>query len=308
MTVDPTAPLRGGIDLSALAARGATTAAGTAAASSGAVIVEMTEANFEEIAERSSQVPVIVNLHAAVSQPSIDLTALIEKMAGEYAGRFVLANCDVQAHPAVAQAFQAQAVPAVVALIAGRPAPLFQGTATREQLVEVIDQVLAIAVESGIVGTATGDETKAEDAAPPPPPPLPPLHQEAFDAIERNDLDAAAAAYRSAITQNPRDSDARAGLAQVGLMQRTAGADLQAARKAAADAPEDPGVQMAVADLDVLGGKVEDAFVRLVDLIRTLPADAREPVRLRLVDLFEIVGAADPRVVDARRALAAVLF
>ena len=310
MTQMPDAPLRGGVDLAALAAakdaeKRATERGG------GAVIVELTDANAQQVIEESARVPVIVALCAAEAPACAELMPTLEKVAGDYAGRFLLATCDVQAHPTIAQAFQVASVPAVLALIGARPAPLFQGSASEEQLRDVIDQVLALAVQQGITGLAEpiGAAQGAPDAAAEPEQePLPPLHQEAFDAIERDDLDAAKAAYERAITENPKDADARAGLAQVGLMARMRDADLDAVRKAAADAPDDIDAQLAVADLDVSGGQVADAFARLIDVIRVNAGDERERVRLRLVELFDVVGADDPRVIDARRALSAALF
>ena len=139
-------------------------------------------------------------------------------------------------------------------------------------------------------------------------PELPPLHQEAFDAIERDDLDAAVEAYAKALAQNPADDEAAVGLAQVKLMQRTAGVDQQAARAAAAAAPTDIAAQMLVADCDVLGGHVEDAFVRLIDVVRVTEGDERDTVREHLVELFSVVGAHDERVQKARRSLMSALF
>jgi putative thioredoxin len=101
---------------------------------------------------------------------------------------------------------------------------------------------------------------------------------------------------------------ARAGQAQVGLLTRTHEVDLAGARAAAAADAGDLTAQLLVADLDVLGGNVEDAFARLIDLVRTTAGDERERVRLRLIDLFEVVGGDDPRVAPARRALANALY
>ena len=144
--------------------------------------------------------------------------------------------------------------------------------------------------------------------APEPEPELPPLHQEAFDAIERDDLDAAVAAYQKAIKQDPRDHLAAAGLAQVGLLRRTRDLDLQATREAAAARPTDLAAQLDVADMDMLGGKVEDAFGRLLDLLPGASAEDKETLRLRLVDYFEILGPTDPRVGKARQLLAINLY
>lgn len=309
MTENPAAPLRGGIDLAALAA--AKDADKRAAErGGGAVIVELTDANAQQVIEESARVPVIVALCAAEAPACAELMPVLEKVAADYSGRFLLATCDVQGQPAIAQAFQVTSVPAVLALIGARPAPLFQGAASEEQLKDVIDQVLALAVQQGITGLAEPVDAPAADQveAEPEPEPLPPLHQEAYDAIERDDFDAAASAYERALTENPKDADARAGLAQVGLMSRMRDADLNVVRKAAADAPDDIDAQLAVADLDVVGGQVEDAFARLIDVIRVAAGEDRERVRLRLVELFDVVGADDQRVADARRALSAALF
>ena len=291
----------GGIDLSSLAKKNAS----TPAAGAGAFTVHVDTESFNSIVEESARVPVIVALCAEVSEPCKELVPMLEEIADAKAGQFLLAIVDVQANPEIAQSFQVQAVPSVVALIGGRPAPLFQGTATREQLEDIIGQVLELAAQTGVTGSA---EPQAVEAEPPAEEPLPPLHQQAFDAIEAGDLDAADAAYRKAIAENPKDADAKAGLAQVGLLSRTKDADLAAVRKAAADAPEDIDAQLAVADLDVTGGQVGDAFARLLDLIRSNAGDDRERVRSRLLELFDVVGADDPRVAAARRDLSLALF
>ena len=137
---------------------------------------------------------------------------------------------------------------------------------------------------------------------------MPPLHAEAFAAIESGDYAAAISAYERALAENPRDADARAGLAQVRLLSRVQDADLQAARAAAAAAPTDVDAQLLVADLDLAGGHVEDAFDRLLDLFAALPDDDRAPVRERLLELFGIVGDDDPRVIRSRSRLASLLF
>ncbi len=148
----------------------------------------------------------------------------------------------------------------------------------------------------------------APEAAPDAPPPLPPLHEEAFDAIERGDLAAAAAAYTKALAQNPGDEMAKAGLAQVQLLQRTAGVDPVAARAAAERAPADPAAQIVAADIDLLDGAVDQAFSRLVETVRQTAGEDRNAARAHLVELFTVVGSDDERVAKARRALTAALF
>jgi putative thioredoxin len=148
----------------------------------------------------------------------------------------------------------------------------------------------------------------ADAPAEPDEPPLPPRHQEAYDAIQRDDLAAAAAAYSAALTENPRDEMARAGLAQVELMRRTTGVDPEAARTAADADPADVEAQLLAADLDLLADHVDEAFARLVGLVRQTAGPDRERARLRLLDLFTVVGDTDPSVVRARRDLTNALY
>jgi len=302
MTVPPTPPsMRGAIDLAALAAKNRRAEQGPAAP--GAIDVD--EESLQALALRSRDAPVLIAFVSVSSPASEELASRLAAQVPGYGGAFILGVCDIDAQPAIAQAFQIQAVPAVMALIGGRPAPLFQGSASDEQIREVLDQVLDVARQTGMGLPEAADRTP--DVAPAPEA-LPPLHQEAFDAIEREDYDAAMAAYDKALRENPKDADARAGRAQVRLVARTLHADLVASRAAAAAAPTDFDAQCAVADLDVLGGKVEDAFARLIDLVRLTSGDDRDAARERLVELFDVVGGDDERVLAARRALASALF
>ncbi|MDM8086334.1 tetratricopeptide repeat protein [Cellulomonas cellasea] len=306
----PPLDVRGAIDLSSLA-RPSTPPPGSPGGppAAGAYTVDVDEAGFPALVQSSTQYPVVVLLWAAWSEVSTALARDLGALAAEYAGRFLLARIDVEASPQVAQAFQVQSVPTVVAVLAGQPLPLFQGAQPIEQVRAVLEQVLAAAAANGITGSApTSEQAPADAPADEEEPPLPPLHQAAFDAIERDDLAAAQEAYTQALQENPRDDMARAGLAQVGLLERTRDADLAGARAAAAARQSDVEAQLLVADLDVLGGKVEDAFARLIDVVRATAGEEREAVRQRLIDLFEVVGGDDPRVVAARRALANALY
>jgi putative thioredoxin len=270
-------------------------------------VVDVDQATFPDLVQSSTQHPVVVVLWSPRSEASATVAADLASLADEDAGRWLLARIDAEANPQIAQAFQAQSVPTVVAVLAGQPLPLFQGAYPRDQVRAVLDQVLAAAEANGITGRAAPNDADPADE-PEPEPELPPLHQAAYDAIERDDLAAATAAYEQALKENPRDALARAGLAQVGLLDRTRDLDLQASRAAAAADPTDVDAQLAVADLDILGGKVEDAFSRLVDVLRTTFGPDRERVRVRLVDLFEVIGGEDPRVIAARRAMASALY
>lgn len=308
-TPQPRLDVRGAIDLSALhtPAAPAPGEPGGLPEASG-FVVDVTTADFPDVVQSSTSYPVVVLLWSRRSPASLSLARELGSLTEARAGAFLLARVEVDAEPQIAAAFQVQTVPAVVAVLGGQPIPLFQGSAPAGQLGGLVDQVLEAAVANGITGVVPGSPVSATEPEPDLEPPLPPLHQAAYDAIERDDLPAAVTAYEQALRENPRDDLARAGLAQVRLLDRTRDADLQAVRAAAAAAPEDLGAQLAVADLDILGGQVDDAFARLVDLVRSQSGAERETVRVRLVELFDVIGSDDERVKTARRALASALY
>ena len=262
------------------------------------------DATFSQYIELSKTVPVIVDLWATWCEPCKQLSPILERVVTEYAGRMVLVKVDVDANAQLSQAFQAQSIPTIVALIGGKTAPLFQGALPEAQVREVLAQVLSVAAENGVTGSldasADGDVPAEE--------PLSPEHQDAFDAIERGDYAAATTAYQKALANNPQDALAEAGLAQVGLLARLTGTDAEASRVAAAANATDTAAALVVADLDIVGGHVEDAFDRLLTMFPLVDDDAKNEIRLRLLELFAVVGATDPRVVSARLRLTNLLF
>jgi len=311
-TPAPGSVMRGAVDLSSLRNRptppSATPGGGAAAGAPATPLVfDVTDATFGEVLELSRTVPVVVDLWAEWCGPCKQLSPILEKVVTELGGRVVLAKVDVDANPQLAQGFRAQSIPMVVALVAGQPVPLFTGVVPEQQVREVFAQLLQLAAQHGVTGTVPTGEG-APDADEPAEAPLPPLHAEAFAAIEEGDYPRAISAYERALAENPRDAEAAAGLGQVRLLNRVQGADLQQARAAAAAGPTDVEAQFLVADLDLAGGHVDDAFGRLLDLFAALPSEERAPVRARLLELFGIVGDDDARVLRARGRLASLLF
>ncbi len=295
------ANLRGAVDLSSLV-RPPAPAGGAPAAGGGGVVRSASDATFTGILDLSSTVPVIVEFFGQGIEPSLG------GLVAQYGGRVALATVDATANPQLVQAFQVQQVPTVAAVVGGRPIQLFTGMLPEAELRDVIEQVLQLAAQNGVQGSIPVSADDSAEPAEPVEEPLPPHHQEAYDAIAAGDFATAIKEYETAIAQNPRDQLAVAGLAQVSLLARLEGADAATVRAAAASGPDDLPAQLAVADLDVSGGHLEDAFGRLLDLFPTLDAAGKNTVRTRVLEYFEIAGADDPRVIAARRRLTGLLY
>ncbi len=303
-------PLRGAVDLAAVAAAREAQAAAEKRLASGAVpppsavVLDVTEASFQtEVIDRSFQVPVIIDLWAEWCGPCKALSPILERLAEQDAGAWLLAKVDTDAEQRIAAAFQVQSIPSVFAVIKGQPMPLFQGALPEPQVRQFLDEVLRVAAANGVTGRIGGEGTEA-----PPEPEGEPLFDTAYDAIEAGDWDAAEAAYRAILAAHPGDADATAGLGQVALLRRTDGADPVAALAAADAAPDSLEAQSLAADIELLTGRVDEAFARIVDLVRRTSGDERAAAKDHLLGLFALVGDADPRVAKARTALANALF
>jgi putative thioredoxin len=306
----------GAVDLSGLtrpsgpAGQGTPGAGGAPAGGGSSYWLEVTQDNFQPTVEASLTAPVLLVFYSPSRLPeSTQMAADLAQVAEEFEGRFLAGLVDIDAQPAIAQAVQLQTVPFVFAVIDGRPQPLIQDLLTLDNLRTAVNQVMQQLTAQGITGrhqprqaVAAGDVD--EDGEPP----LDPRYAPAQDAVEREDYDGAVAEYEKLIAANPADAEAAAGLAMARLLQRTKDADLDAARAAADADPDDVAAQTLVADLDMLAGRVEEAFDRLVDVVRRTAGDDRNRAREHLLGLFAAVGNDDPRVLKGRQNLASALF
>ena len=301
----PSAPSAGAAGAARTAGAGATTGAVAGeGAVPGPLVVDVDAQNLREVAETSTRVPVVVVLHASRSQVSTDLAGQLQTLAREYAGRFQLARVDVDTAPEVAQALQVAAVPTVVALIAGQPVPLFQGAIPADQLRELLDQLLELAARNGVTGSLAPQAANAEPVEPE----ETEVERAAREALERGDYAAAEEVYDHAIAQSPADDELKVARAQIRMLGRMDGKDPRALL-AAADAPgasvED---QLAGADAALALGDVNVALGRALEAVRSHSGEERETARLRLLELFDIIGSSAPEVTRARRQLATLLF
>ncbi|MGV9265655.1 tetratricopeptide repeat protein [Kitasatospora sp. NPDC003701] len=272
------------------------------------LVIDVTEDTFEtEVVQRSTEVPVVIDFWAEWCEPCKQLSPLLERLAEEYAGRIVLAKIDVEANQLLTQQFGIQGVPAVMAVVAGQLVPLFQGAESEANVRKVLDQLILVAEQRfGVVGGAGAPAEAPGEAGPylPEDPALAAAHE----ALDRGDLGGAIQAYQNVLVEEPGNTEAKLGLAQAQLLRRVEGLDLASVRTAAAADPKDVEAQLKAADLDLVGGHVEDAFGRLVATVGRTFGEDRDTVRVRLLELFEVIGAEDPRVTAARGALARVLF
>jgi putative thioredoxin len=287
---------------------GAPTGGGPAGASSYSVAV--TEDSFQSIIEASMGAPVLLVFYSRTRMPeSGNLAEDVAALSAEFEGRFLAGLVDVDATPAIAQAMQIPSIPLVVVVLDGRPMPLLQDVLPIDELRTALTQVLQQLTTQGITGRHQPRTAAAvPDADADGEPPVDPRYAAAQDALGEGDIDRAVAEYQKLVDANPADTEAAAGLAMAKLLLRTQGVDLQQAREAAAARPDDLAAQTMVADLDMLGGHVEDAFNRLIDVVRRSSGEERNAAREHLIALFGAVGNDDPRVLRARQNLASALF
>jgi putative thioredoxin len=270
-----------------------------------AFVFEVTEETFNtDVVLRSRTTPVIVDLWAEWCGPCKQLSPVLEKLANEAAGAWVLAKVDVDANPRLAQAFQAQSIPMVVAVVGGQMVDAFLGAMPEAQVSQWLTQILAVAEQIGVQGgepAAEGDDGEAVDD-------LPPALAAARDAMETGDLDAAAGALEKALVDAPADPLAKSWLAQVNLMRRVSSVDPATASREAAASPDDIAAQLLMADFQMASGDAEQAFDRVLGVIKRTSGAERNTARLHLLDLFEVLPPNDDRVKKARTQLALLLF
>ncbi|MGP5125322.1 co-chaperone YbbN [Brachybacterium tyrofermentans] len=266
--------------------------------------VAVTEQGLEQLVADSQQIPTLMLVTSSRVAEGEQFLGSLRRAVDAQGGALRLAVVDADTQQRVAGALRVEQLPTLLLLILGQVQPIVQSVLPDEEVDNLIGQVLELAKQQGLDTTGDG---QGEQAAPEEEP-MPPLIAEAYEAIEKGDLDAAVAAYEKQLSETPADAEAKAGLATVSLMRRTQGIDANAVREEAAQKPTDLAAQLLVADLDMLGGHVDDAFSRLLGHFRGADQETKAALRDRLLQLFEVAGPADPRVPAARKRLANFLY
>ncbi|MFI7046024.1 co-chaperone YbbN [Streptosporangium sandarakinum] len=300
--------LYGAVDLGArkqaMEAQAKREAAAREGGGTAAQVIHADDATFAtEVVERSMNSLVLLELTVTRAEQAKEYSLLLDKLAAENAGRWVLVRVDVETSPQIAQALRVQNVPAVYAIFQGQPVAVAPGIATEEQLRDWLAQLmqaLAQYLPPPGEGASEGDQAAPEPQAEP-------EIIAAEQAIDAGDLDGAVAAYERLLARSPNDVDAKLGLAGLGLIRRTQDVDPADVQRRLAD-PADIEAQLLAADFEMLSGEVDAAFDRLVAVVRRTSGEERDRARVHLLGLFDTLPAEDPSLARARRNLASALF
>ena len=310
---NPGVSLAGAVDLEALKHQ-VTAEPGQAggAPAAGGYVIDTTENTFQAMVQTSATFPILLLLWLPTDDRLFPMAKTLGDAVNAMNGQLQLSRIDVASFPAVAQAFGIQGAPALFALINGRPMPLLQGLPSDQEMQQIVDEVLPkivqVAQQAGVTGTAPYSGDPDAEQTPSPEQTVPPEHEQAHRLAMEGDYAGAAAAYDKVLEADPNDALAARERAKALLLARSADADVREVRAAAADHPEDVDAQMAVADIDMIGGQIQDAFDRLLDYLAAGHRDQMETVRVRLLEYFAIPDPSDERLKRARRRLATLLY
>lgn len=261
-----------------------------------ALVIDVDSNSIRDYLAISDNLPVLVLFVQENDPTSQSLLKTVKSLTEKAAGKILTLVVDAAKSPELAQAFELKQIPTLLGMLKGQPAPLFAGDQPAEQVQLIIDRVLSVGKENNLTGTVQVAEPQPE---------LSITHQQAFAAIEENNYPLAKSLYEKALVENPNDQLAEAGLAQIKLLIRLQGKDLPALMSSSA---EDTDAVLNRVDAFVATGAAQQGFEQLLALFEKTAKDQREPIRLRFVELFLVVGNEDPAVIQARKNLSLLLF
>ena len=261
-----------------------------------ALVIQVDVNSIRDYLAFSDSLPVLVLFVQENDPASQSILSTVKMLAEKAAGKILTLVVDAVRSPELAQAFDLKQIPTLLGMLKGQPAPLFAGDQPAEQVQQIIDRVIEVGKENGLTGTVKVAEPEPE---------LSITHQQAFAAIEENNYPLARSLYEKALVENPNDQLAEAGLAQIKLLIRLEGKDLPSL---VSSLGQDTDAVLERVDALVATGAASAGFDQLLDLFEATAKDQREPIRLRFVELFLVVGNEDPAVIKARKNLSLLLF
>ena len=289
----------------------------------GGYVIDVNEQTFQAMVQTSVSFPIILLVWQKSDETSYDLAQKLADSITALDGRMQLARIDADESQSIAQALRAQQLPAVYGLVGGRPMPICQGLPSADELQQIcndiLPQLVKVAEKSGVAGMApyvdSGDSTddsgvgnnSADSADSVDSSDVPPEHKIAHEAAMNGDYALAASEYEKVLQANPNDSLASRERAKALLLGRNANTNVEAVRKAAGDNPSDASAQLAVADVDMIDGHIEDAFSRLLDFLAG-HRDSADVIKERMLEYFAMLPAGDERLNRARRRLGILLY
>jgi len=259
--------------------------------------IAVTQENLvSEFVAKSKEQVVVLLAWSARSTQSKEILETLGKLEKADDGSWLLGTVDVDSQPQVAQALQIKSVPVAIAIIAEQLLPLFESVPPADQVRLVINKLLELASQKG-VGAAPVGVTEI---------PMEAEEEAAYAAMEKGDYKAAKLSYEAWLKRKPNEQVAVVGLAQVNLMLRIEGLDPVLTLKNANE--DDLTSQLMCADIEVASGNYEDAFDRLLKVIKSMAGEDRDKAKNHLISLFNLVDPTDSRLIKARAALASALF
>jgi putative thioredoxin len=261
-----------------------------------ALVIQVDANSIRDYLAISDSLPVLVLFVQENDPASQSLLSTVKLLTEKTAGKILTLVVDAVKSPELAQAFDLKQIPTLLGMLKGQPAPLFVGDQPAEQVQQIIQRVLEVGKENGLTGTVKVAEPEPE---------LSITHQQAFAAIEENNYPLARSLYEKALVENPNDQLAEAGLAQIKLLIRLEGKDLPSL---VSSLGQDTDTVLERVDALVATGAAWAGFEQLLVLFESTAKDQREPIRLRFVELFLVVGNEDPAVIKARKNLSLILF
>jgi putative thioredoxin len=232
--------------------------------------IDVTDATFQtEVLDRSTDVPVVVDLWAPWCGPCKTLGPIIEKVVDETGGKVVLAKVNVDENPGLSQAFRVQSIPAVYAVKDGAVVDGFMGAYPEHAVKEFVDSLLPTQEQQAVAELlAAGDE----------------------------------GSLRIALSMEPANEDVIVALATL-LVER---GDTDEALSLLSRVPESDRTRPVAALARVGQAPQDDYDEQLTALLDQVKSD--DEARQKFLDLLELMGPSDPRTAEYRRQLTSRLY